>query len=123
MERIPEEVSEIAKFLSFFAEARMYTPIDKLAKPFTYEDVVSALEDALRQAYVMVSSAYEKKVGDRTVKVVKVRQDEEVLAPYIPKHEIVKKFLELCKKDLVYAKEAATLALTFRPKIVEGERS
>lgn len=121
MSKIPEEVCEIAKFLSFFAEARIYRPIDELAKPFSYEDVVKALEDALRQANVILTSAYEKKIGDKTVKAVKLRQDQEVLAPYIPKHETVKKFLELCKENLVYAQEAAALALTYRPKIKGGE--
>ncbi|OYT52860.1 MAG: hypothetical protein B6U76_09235 [Desulfurococcales archaeon ex4484_217_2] len=117
MAEIPGEVLEIAKFLSFFAEARMYKPIDELAKPFSYEDVVRALEDALRQANVLLASAYEKKVNDKVVRVVRLRQDQEVPAPYIPKLETVKKFLELCKENLVYAQEAATLALTYRPKI------
>lgn len=122
MDKIPGEVIEVAKFLSFFAEARMYAPIDKLAKPFTYEDVINALEDALRQASVIVSSSYEKEIttdsGKKKVRVVKIRGEEEILAPYIPKQEVIKRFLELCKEDLTFAKEAATLSLTYRFKVL-----
>lgn len=113
-----EVITEIAKFLSFFAESRIYRPIDSLAKPFTYEDVVNALEDALRQANVVLESSYEKEVGEgRKLRVVKVRGEKEIPAPYIPRQEIVRTFLELCKKDLTYSKEAALLSLTYRPKL------
>lgn len=112
-----EVITEIAKFLSFFAETRVYKPIDSLARPFTYEDVVNALEDALRQANVIIESSYEKEVEGRRLRVVRIREDREVPAPYIPKREVVEGFLQLCKKDLTHAKEAALLSLTYRPRV------
>lgn len=114
---VSSEVMEIAKFLSFFADARIFSPIDRMARPFTYEDVVNALEDALRQAKVILETAYEKEVNGRKIKVVKTRQEKEILAPFIPRQEVVKRFLELCKSDLINSKEAALLALTYRFKL------
>lgn len=114
---VSNEVVEIAKFLSFFAEARIFSPIDKMARPFTYEDVVNALEDALRQAKVILETAYEKEVNGRRLKFVKTRQDKEILAPFIPRQETVRRFLELCKGDLINSKEAALLALAYRFKL------
>jgi|GEM_PF-6174926 CRISPR type I-A-associated protein Csa5 len=110
---IPEEVKEVAKFLGFFTEARIYGPVDKLAKPFIYNDVVSALNDALRQAKVLIESAREENVGGRTLKIVEASRGRELKAPYIPKSEDLEKFLELCSEDLKYAREAALLSFTY----------
>ena len=116
-EKVREIIAEIAKFLSFFAETRAYKPIDSLARPFTYEDVVNALEDALRQANVILESSYEKEVEGRTLRVVRLRDNREVLAPYIPRREVVEKFLQICRENLTHAKEAALLSLTYRPRL------
>lgn len=109
MLEIKEPVKKIAGFLSFFAKARMYSPIDKLARPFSYDDVVRAIEDALRQAKVLKDQVIERE-GKR---VIEVRTGVYVEEPYIPSSTTLTEFLELCKNDLIYAREAAVLALAY----------
>lgn len=110
---ILEEVKKVAKFLGFFTEARIYGPIDKLAKPFTYNDVVSALNDALRQAKVLVETSHEENISGRTLRVIEASRGRKLKAPYIPGSEDLERFLELCSEDLKYAREAALLSFTY----------
>jgi len=119
---VPQEVLEIARFLRFFARARIYWPIDRLAGAFSFDDVVRTLENALRQAKVALDSA--EIITDesgKTRRVVRVR-DQYIPAPWIPSEKVVKTFYELCKKDLLYAKIAASLALAL-PEISQKEAS
>lgn len=108
-----EEVKSVARFLGFFTEARIYGPIDKLAKPFTYNDVVSALNDALRQAKVLVETAHEEYISGRILRVIEASRGRKLKAPYIPRSEDLERFLELCSDNLKYAREAALLSFTY----------
>lgn len=105
-------INEVARFLSFFKESRIYAPIDKMARPFSYDDVVSALQEAVREAVIAKENAVEVGEGEQKRRVVQVR-DKKVPEPYIPSRSTLEKFLELCKRDLTYSREAALLALAF----------
>jgi len=122
-------VKEISKFLGFFAAAKIYKVIDQLAHPFSYDDVVSAINEALRQARVYIDSAIVAKItkkensGEKTfeIKVVKVR-DKYIKAPRLPDPSVIEKFFELCREDLVHAKIAASLAYAYiYPEFSEDE--
>ncbi len=106
-------VNEVARFLSFFRECRIYRPIDMMAKPFSYVDVVTALQDAVRQAVVAKENAEEKVDEEGRKRRVVKAGDRYVPEPYIPSRSVLQSFLELCKEDLTYSKEAALLALAY----------
>ena len=120
MQSAQSSIEDIAKMLHFFARARRYSLLDRLANSFSFEDVAAAIYDALREAQVALDSAEEREdpATGKKYKVVKVRE-ETIPAPYIPSRDKVEFFLELCKEDLVYAKKAAALALAF-PPLKEG---
>lgn len=109
-------IEDVAKMLHFFARARRYSLLDKLANPFSFEDVATTIYDALREAQVALDSAeeYEDPATRKKYKMVKVRE-EMIPAPYIPARDKVETFLELCKGNLIHAKKAAALALAFPP--------
>ena len=107
---IPREVKEVADFLAFFAAIRSYGPIDRLSRPFSFDDVVSAVADAIRQIAVQPEG------GE-----ISIRRGEEELKVKVPKRPsdaVIQRFLELCKEDLANAKIAAALALAHAPELV-----
>jgi len=107
---IPHEVKEVANFLAFFAAIRSYGPIDRLSRPFSFDDVVSAITDAIRQIAVQPEG------GE-----ISIRRGEEEIKVRVPKRPsdaMIQRFLELCKEDLANAKIAAALALAHAPELV-----
>jgi len=121
--QIPEEVIKMAKFLAFFAATRTYRPLDKLARPFSFEDVVSTVQEALREVDVNYNnpSIVEKKTIEG--KEVEFRYIEDprvgkIKVPRLPKPDIIERFYALCNEDLMYAKMAAALALSYGPTLV-----
>jgi len=71
-EHVPPEVDAMAKFLAFFAATRTYRPLDKLARPFSFEDVVSTIQEALREvdvSYKNPSKVERKVIEGREVKL------------------------------------------------------
>ena len=111
-QEIPWEVKKVARFLAFFAATRTYKPIDSLSRPFSFDDVVRALTDAMRQVAVY-----------RPGELVDVRRGAEeykVKVPELPSDHVVQKFLSLCQEDLTYAKVAAALALAYASSLIQG---
>lgn len=109
--RIPWEVREVARFLAFFAATRTYRPVDSLSRPFSFDDVVRALTDAMRQVAVY-----------RPGELVDVRRGAEeykVKVPEIPSEHVIQKFLDLCQEDLTHAKVAAALALAHASSLIQ----
>jgi len=111
---IPEEVRKVARFLAFFAATRTYRPIDSLSRPFSFDDVVLAITDAMRQVAVY-----------RPGELVEVRrglEEYKVEVPSVPPEPVVQRFLEFCREDLAHAKVAAALALAYAPVLIKRER-
>ena len=109
---IPGEVRKVARFLAFFAATRTYRPIDSLSRPFSFDDVVLAITDAMRQVAVY-----------RPGELVEVRglKGYKVEVPSVPPEPVVQRFLELCREDLAHAKVAAALALAYAPALIKRE--
>ena len=123
---IPESVDEIAKFLAFFAATRAYRPLDKLSRPFSFEDIVSTIQEALREvdvSYKNPSKVIEKEIDGRKVKLRYIEDPRlgVIRVPKLPSSETVKQFYELCKDKLYYAKIAAALALAYAPALIQAE--
>ena len=123
-ERIPEEIDEIAKFLAFFAATRTYRPLDKLSRPFSFGDIVSTIQEALREAdvsYKNPSKTMKKKIEGREIELRYIEDPRvgTIRVPRLPRPETVKRFYELCRENLYYAKMAAALALTYSPYLME----
>lgn len=127
--KTPAEVEKIARFLGFFAACRAYRPIDMLSRPFSYDDVVNTINDALRQysvAYSTPDYTEKRKVNEHDIEIRYIRLriggiEKLVRLPAPPSSETVKKFLELCKEDLTYARIAASLAMTYGFRYLKEE--
>jgi hypothetical protein len=85
-------VQEMSNLLAYFVKNKVYSYVDKLSRPFSYDDVIRAVADALRHAKAIKSSDPKEPVE-------------------IPSSKSVEKFLEQCKHDLNVARKAAILAL------------
>jgi len=125
-EEVPKVVDNIARFLAFFAATRTYRPLDKLARPFSIEDVVSTIQEALREVDVSYKNAsrIEKKVIKEQEVELRYIEDPrvgEVEVPRLPKADTIKRFYALCKENLMFAKMAAALALSYGPMLIKGE--
>jgi len=116
----PEVVEEMASFLSFFAASRMYSPIDRLSRPFSIEDVISTVNEVLRQIVVIRENPDgEDLIEGRRARYVideRGRTRRKIYIPRIPSEETVKEFLRLCSEDLNHARVAAALALAYAPR-------
>ena len=112
-ESIPGEVRSVAYFLAFFAATRTYRPIDSLSRPFSFDDIVTAITDAMRQVVV-------HKPGE-LITMRRGTEEYKIKVPNVPSEPVVQRFLELCRKDLTYAKIAAALALAYAPALIQAE--
>ena len=126
----PREIRQMARVLSFFAASRSYGHVDKLARPFSFDDVLTTVNQALRELSVI----YENPAGEETIEGKRKRYIESeragttirIYVPEIPSEDTITEFLKLCQKDLKNAKITAALALALayspsRMKIIEGD--
>ena len=84
--------------------------------------MVSTIQEALRE--VEVSYKNPSKVERREGREVRYIEDQRVgmvRVPELPEADTVKHFFARCKEDLIFAKMAAALALSYGPTLIGGE--
>lgn len=82
-------VQEMSALLAYFVKNKVYSYVDKLSRPFSYDDVMRAVADALRHARAIKGSNPTEPVE-------------------IPSSESVEQFLEQCRQDLNIARKAVS---------------
>ncbi|RLG62873.1 hypothetical protein DRO02_07480 [archaeon] len=112
-----EVIDRMAGFLAFFAASKIYGPLDKLARPFDYTDIVSTINESLRYANV-VKERPDKIIrkNDKEYPCIEVRRGGRVLyvrVPIIPSHAVVKRWLDMCKGEEGFNVARETVALAF----------